>query len=125
MVNDLSRNDIISTLDDIIEKVQNLRGIMLGVSLSALVLAPFAIVISIYLATHPHFLVVIESENEFGFVLIVLLVGILTISGMWLYTGIKQFRTLSGWNKRYRKYLNKREQLDSEISSEYGLGHDE
>lgn len=120
-----SRNDIISTLDDIIEKVQRLRGIMLGMSLSVVVLAPFAIIISVYLATHPHFLVVVENENEFGYVLLIMIVGILTVSGIWLYTGIKQFRTLSGWNKRYRNYRTKREQLDNEISSEYRLGQDE
>ena len=125
MTDEFSRDDIASILDDFIEKIQGLKGMVLGVSLSALVLAPFAIVLSVYLATHPHFLVVIENENEFGFILLILITGILVISAVWLYTGIKQFKALSGWNKKYKRYLNKREQLDNEISTEYKLGQDE
>lgn len=124
MINCLSeneRNDILSSLDSFIEKIQHLRGIMLGVSLSALVLAPFAIGISAYLITHPRFFNLIEQENEFGHLLIVLLVGIIVISGIWLVTGLKQFRSLSSWNERYSKYLQKREELDKQISSQYKL----
>ena len=106
-------------MDSFIDKIQHLRGVMLGVSLSALILAPFAIGISVYLTTHPRFLLLLEQEDDFGVVLIVLLVGILTTSGIWLVTGLIQFRSLSKWNSRYCNYLKRKENLDKTITSTY------
>ena len=108
-------------MDGFIEKIQHIKGLMLGVTLSALILAPLAIGISAYLITHPQFLLLVENENEFGFMLIILLMAVLVTSGIWLVTGIQQFRSLSSWNKRYCNYLRKREDLDDKITSKYHL----
>ena len=115
------RNDILSSMDSFIEKIQRIKGLMLGVSISALILAPFAIGISVYLLTHPKFLHLVENETEFALMLILFLTVVLVTSGIWLVTGIQQFRSLSSWNKRYCDYLKKREDLDKSISSEYYL----
>lgn len=116
-----SSSDILGTIDYIIEKIQNLRKIMLGVSISALVLAPFAIGLSIYLMTHPTFFGILEDKDEFGLFLSILLAGIIVISGIWLFTGIRQYVSLSSWDKRYRNYIHKKEELDRSISKEYHL----
>lgn len=118
-MSDDNNNDILSSMDSFIDKIQHLRGVMLGVSVSALILAPFAIGISVYLTTHPRFLLLLEQEDDFGVVLIVLLVGILVTSGIWLITGLIQFRSLSKWNNRYCNYLKRKENLDKSISSTY------
>lgn len=118
---DQEPKDILSAMDSFIEKIQHTKGIMLGVSLSALVLAPFAIGISGYLITHPKFLTFLENENEFGFMLIVLLSMVLITSGIWLIAGLRQFKSLSSWNKRYGNYLNKRESLDETIAKKFHL----
>ena len=117
-------NDILNSMDSFIEKIQHIRGVMLGVSLSALVLAPFAIGISSYLITHPKFLVFIENENEFGFMLIILLTMVITTSGIWLVAGLRQFKSLSSWNKRYCSYLEKRNSLDETITKKFRLDED-
>lgn len=114
-------NDILSSMDSFIEKIQHIKGIMLGVSLSALILAPFAIGISSYLITHPKFLLLIENENEFGFMLIILLTMVIVTSGIWLVAGLRQFKSLSSWNKRYCDYLEKRETLDDTIAKKFHL----
>jgi len=119
------RSNIIDAMDSFIEKIQKQRAIMLGVSISALILAPFAIGISAYLITHPSFLLVVENEGEFGFMLIVLLVGIIIVSGLWLATGMRQYNSLSHWNERYCNYLKKKEQLDNSISEQYQLDEDQ
>lgn len=116
-----SRSDILGTIDYIIEKIQDLKKVMLGVSVSALVLAPFAIALSIYLMTHPTFFYLLDTKDEFGVFLSILLGGIIVISGIWLYTGIRQYVSLSSWDKRYRNYIHKKEELDSSISREYQL----
>ncbi|MGD2105972.1 MAG: hypothetical protein PVH93_00025 [Nitrosopumilaceae archaeon] len=108
-------------MDNFIEKIQHIKGVMLGVSLSALILAPFAIGISSYLITHPKFLLLIESENEFGFMLIILLTMVIITSGIWLVAGLRQFQSLSSWNKRYCDYLEKRDSLDETIAKKFHL----
>ncbi|EGP93769.1 hypothetical protein [Nitrosarchaeum koreense] len=108
-------------MDGFIEKIQHLKGIMLGVSLSALILAPLAIIISLYLSTHPKFLLLIEQEGDFGILLMVTVIVILVTSGIWLVAGLRQFNSLSKWNNRYYNYLKKKEQLDQSISSQYDL----
>ena len=118
------RNDILSAMDLFIDKIQNLKGIMLGVSISALVLAPFAIGLSIYLVTHPRFLAIVEHETEFGIMLTILLTGILITSGIWLVTGLRQFKSLSSWNQRYCNYLKKKEQLDKSINTKFSLDNE-
>lgn len=119
-----SRTDIISTLDNFIEKIQNLRKLMLGVTISAIILAPLAIGISIYLITHPNFFVILEEKDEFGIFLSILLASIIVISGIWLVNGIRQYTSLSNWNVRYCSYLQKKQELDSQISSEFHLDED-
>lgn len=98
---------------------------MIGVSISAVILAPFAIGLSVYLLTHPSFFYVLEIENDFGLFLSILLGGIIVISGIWLYTGIRQYTSLSLWNKRYCGYLNKKKELDDSISKDYQLDKEE
>ena len=119
-----NRSDLISTVDSFIEKIQNLRKIMLGVSVSAVILAPFAIGISLYLFTHPSFFVILEEQDEFGVFLAIMLAGLIMISGIWLYTGMRQYKSLSNWNQRYCRYLKKKQDLDSQIASEYHLNED-
>lgn len=116
-----SNSDILGTIDYIIEKIQSLRKVMLGVSISALILAPFAIGLSIYLMTHPTFYVMLENKDDFGIFLSILLGGIIVISGVWLFTGLRQYISLSSWDKRYSRYIHKKEELDSSISKEYNL----
>ncbi|PIW33525.1 MAG: hypothetical protein COW27_00295 [Nitrosopumilales archaeon CG15_BIG_FIL_POST_REV_8_21_14_020_37_12] len=108
-------------MDLFIEKIQHLKGVMLGVSLSALILAPLAIGISTYLITHPNFFRLVENESEFATLLIILLTVVLVTSGVWLVTGLQQFRSLNSWNRRYYNYLKRKEDLDKNISSKFHL----
>jgi len=119
--NEVSRSNILSTVDYVIERIQELRKIMIGVSISALILAPLAIGLSVYLSTHPLFFKILEQKDEFGLFLSILLGSIIVISGIWLYTGIRQYRSLSPWKKRYDKYLKKKNELDSSLTSQYKL----
>jgi len=116
-----NHNNILSSMDLFIEKIQQLRGMMLGVSFSALILAPLAIGISLYLVTHPKFFQIIEQEQEFAILLMILVTVVLITSGIWLVAGIQQFKSLNSWNKRYCGYLKKRDDLDKEITSKFHL----
>jgi hypothetical protein len=120
----MSRHDILSLLDNFIEQIHQIRRTLLGVSISALVLSPLAIALSIYLMLHPSFFAILEIENEFGLVLSVLLGAVIIISSIWLITGIRQYHSLSSWNNRYKVYIEEKQKLDKMIESQYGDGLD-
>jgi putative Mn2+ efflux pump MntP len=116
-----TRENILSLMDSFIEQITSIRKTLLGVSISALILAPFAIGLSVYLILHPSFFAILEIENEFGFVLIILLGAVLIISSIWLTSGIRQYRSISSWSKRYNEYKKEKEDLDRKIALQYGL----
>lgn len=115
----ISRHDILSLLDNFIEQIHQIRSTLLGVSVSALVLSPLAIALSIYLMLHPSFFAILEIENEFGLVLSVLLAAVIIISLIWFITGMRQYRSLSSWNNRYKEYIEEKQKLDKMIESQY------
>jgi hypothetical protein len=64
----------------------------------------------------------IETENEFGLVLGVLLGAIIIISSIWLVLGLRQYRLIGSWNKRYRDYIREKQERDRLIGSQYSEG---
>jgi hypothetical protein len=116
-----TRENILSLMDSFIEQITSIRKTLLGVSISALILAPFAIGLSVYLIIHPSFFAILEIENEFGSVLSVLLGAVLIISSIWLISGIRQYKSISSWSKRYNEYKKEKEDLDRKIALQYGL----
>ena len=116
-----SRHDILGLMDAFISQIQQIRKILLGMSVSAIVLAPLAIALSIYLLVHPSFFAVLEIENEFGLVLSILLGAVIIISGVWLVTGIREYRSMNVWKSRYKEYEKEKEELDRKIASRFGL----
>ncbi len=119
--NSTSRRDILKLMDAFIDQIQEIRKILLGMSVSSIVLAPMAIGLSIYLLLHPSFFAVLEIENDFGFVLSILLGAVISISTVWFVTGIRQYRSMSRWKSRYKEYAKEKEELDRKIASRFGL----
>ncbi|MFL6481059.1 MAG: hypothetical protein ACJ70S_08130 [Nitrososphaera sp.] len=120
-----TRQDILTMLDSFIHQIENIRRILFGMSMSAIVLAPLAIALSIYLLLHPTFFAVLEIENEFGIVLTVLLGAVILTSAIWLFTGIRQYYSMNQWKKRYDEYVKEKEEIDKKIASQFGLDQEE
>jgi hypothetical protein len=123
--NESMRQDILSLIDDFIEQIQRIRNILFGMSLSAIILAPLAIALSIYLILHPALFAILEIENDFGIVLIILLGAVIVISGIWFFTGVRQYRSMSTWKNRYNAYSHEKEEMDKKIASQFGLDQQE
>ncbi len=119
--NAAARENILSLMDSFIEQITSIRKTLLGVSISALLLAPLAIGLSAYLILHPSFFAILEIENEFGLVLSILLGAVLIISSIWLISGIRQYKSISSWSKRYNEYKREKDDMDKKIASQYGL----
>jgi len=115
-----SRYRVLSLIDIFIEQIFQIRKTLFGVSISALVLAPIAIGLSVFLLKHPSFFAILEIENEFGVLLAMLLGAIIIISSIWLVTGIRQYSLIGSWNKRYGDYIREKQELDRKIASQYG-----
>ncbi len=119
-----SRQDILNLIDGFIEQIHQSRKILLGVSISAVFLAPLAIGLSIYLLLHPSFFGILETEDEFGSALSLLLGAVIVISSIWLVTGIRQYRSVKFLNNKYEQYMKEKEEIDKQIASQYGLDQD-
>ena len=115
------RHDILTLMDSFIEQIQQIRRILIGMSVSAIVLAPLALALSLYLILHPSFFAVLEIENEFGLILSVLLGAVIVISGIWFFTGIRQYCSMSAWKNRYKEYSKQKEEMDKKIASQFNL----
>lgn len=116
-----SRHDVLSIVDDFIEQIFQIRKILRGVSISAMILGPLAIALSVYLVWNPSFFAILEIENEFGLVLSILLGAVIIISLIWFITGIRQYHLIGSWNKRYNEYIKEKQEIDKTIASQYGL----
>lgn len=120
-----SNHSIRDVIESFVEQIQKTRRLLLGVTVSALILAPLAIGLSVYMARHEHFFFILDEYDEFGTYLGVLLATIIIISSIWLVLGIRQFTMLKSWNARYSSYMKKKEQLDEKISSSFELDEDQ
>jgi hypothetical protein len=119
-----TRTDILKMVDGFIEQISKIRTTLKGVSLSALILAPLALALSIYIIQHPSFFVLMDNQDEFGIVLVTLLISVIGISSIWIFVGIRQYRLVDSWSRRYKEYLRGKEKIDSEIASNFGSTED-
>src|ERR671930_2647189 len=102
------RYRILSLIETFIEQIFHIRKTLLGVSISAVIMAPIAIGLSVYLLRHPSFIAILDMENEFGIVLGLLLGAIIIIPSVWLVAGISQYPLIGSWNKRYGDYIREK-----------------
>ena len=127
-VNSKFRQNVITLMDNFIEqilqKTKDTLSLALSLSLSAIALAPLAIGLSIFLLLHPSFFLILEKESEFGLFLSILLAGVIIVSLIWLVTGIRQYRSIKLWNKKYSIFTERKEELDRNIAAEYDLDQD-
>src|SRR5918911_5577130 len=117
-----SRQGIMTLIESFIENILQVKKTLFGLSISALVLAPLAIALSVFLVQDPSFFAVIEMENEFGLVLSILLGAIIIVSSLWLIAGVKQYRSISSWNRRYNEYVKDKEEKDRRMGALSGSG---
>jgi formate hydrogenlyase subunit 3/multisubunit Na+/H+ antiporter MnhD subunit len=119
-----ARADILNLVDSFIDQMSKIRTVLKGVSVSALILAPLAIGLSLFLVSHPSFFAVIDRESEFGLILVILLALVIVISSIWVIIGIRQYRMVTSWNERYSNYVSNKEEIDRKIALDLGLQDD-
>jgi hypothetical protein len=124
IISNSTSTDILNLVDGFIDQISKIRTVLKGVSISALILAPIAIALSIFLLTHSSFFTILENEDEFGLVLLILLGSVIAIASVWIVAGLRQYRMISTWNKRYNDYIVSKEEIQRTIASEFGFTED-
>ena len=124
IISNSTSTDILNLVDGFIDQISKIRTVLKGVSISALILAPIAIALSIFLLTHSSFFTILENEDEFGLVLLILLGSVIAIASVWIVAGLRQYRMISTWNKRYNDYIVNKEEIQRTIASEFGFTED-
>lgn len=124
----ISPQNVVHLIDRFIEQMLQTRKILtitLFLSICSIIIAPVAAGLSIYLLQHPTFFALLEKENEFGLVLGGLLITVIIVSSLHFVVGIRQYLSIKSWNKNYSIYSKRKEELDKDILSEYGLDEDQ
>ena len=126
-LDNVSPQNVMYLIDGFIEQTRQTKkalSLTLSLSICSIIIAPVAIGLSIFLLLHPSFFAVLENEYEFGLVLIGLLVGVIVVCSIWFVIGVKQYRSIRNWNRKYEIYSKKKEEFDRKVLSEYGLDQD-
>jgi hypothetical protein len=120
----VEHGNLLTQIDELIERVNSVRGVFLGMSFAAIILAPLSILLSAYLILHPSFYKLIDSEDGFGYVLSIFLGIVISVSFTWLITGLRQHQALKSWNKRHQSYLSEKKRVEHVIAAQYGFADD-
>ena len=82
-------------------------------------MTPFALMLSVFLITHPSFFAILEKEDQFGLMLLTLLILIIVISSILFITGLLQYRKIKSWYKNYQEYRRITDDIDKKISEKF------
>ena len=113
------RDSILEVVDDLVFHMNDARTRFMILSVTSLILAPIAIIVALLLVGYPRFLrFLIVGIPEVGLTLFLYLALSTILSAIWLYVGLKEYRFLSKWNDRFKRFISLREQIDREIDSQ-------
>jgi hypothetical protein len=87
--------------------------------ISAFVLAPMALIMGAVLAVNPKFLFFISfREPEVAVVILALLIISVILASIWLFIGMKERTFFSHWDKKFKRYISLKDQIDRELREE-------
>ncbi|MCP8317986.1 MAG: hypothetical protein H3Z52_16015 [archaeon] len=113
------RTSLLETIDDLIFHINDARMLFVILSISSFIIAPIAIIVAIVFIAHPIFLPYLMHRNPFfGVIFFIYIIFVMILSLIWLYVGLKEYRFLSKWNERFKKYISLKERIDRELQKE-------
>lgn len=115
----ISSNNILNLADSFGEEMKKIMNILKLMSISSLVMLTVALGISVYLVYHPLFMNLLSTYSEIRFTLSILTVLILAIFSICIINAVRQYKFISSWNKKYRVFLLRRNELDKKIATDF------
>ena len=118
-------------MDDLISHMNDARKRFRILTFSSLIMAPIAIAIAVLVIVHPFYLRAFitgtptppEPFPPMWSTLLFYVVLTMTLCFIWLYVGLKEYRFLSRWNDRYKRFITLQKQVDREL--EKGIADEE
>jgi len=113
------RTSLLETVDDLIYHMNDARLTFIVMSLSSFIMAPIAIIVTLVFAFHPALIrLMLIKEPVFGIIFMIYIIFTVISSLIWLYVGLKEYKFLSKWNERFKKYMSLKERIDRELQKE-------
>jgi uncharacterized membrane protein len=113
------RTSLLETIDDLIYHMNDARLTFIAMSISSFIIAPIAIIVALVFIFHPALIrLMLIREPVFGIIFTIYIIFTVIASLIWLYVGLKEYRFLSKWNERFKKYMSLKERIDRELQKE-------
>lgn len=113
------RASLLETIDDLIYHMNDARLTFIAMSISSFIIAPIAIIVALVFIFHPALIrLMLIREPVFGIIFTIYIIFTVIASLIWLYVGLKEYRFLSKWNERFKKYMSLKERIDRELQKE-------
>jgi hypothetical protein len=113
-----TRTDVLEVLDELMGRVNAAKMVFLRVSFSGIILAPLSVSLSFYLVLHPSFYRILDVEEGFGYVLVVFIGFLISVSAAWLAAGLRQHLAVMAWSKRCANYLTDKSRKEESLAAE-------
>ena len=110
---------LLETIDDLIFHLNDARSRFMILSITSLVMAPVAIIVAASMIVHPAFIRLLLIREPFAGLLFILYLALtLIISVTSLYVGVREYRFLSKWNERFRRFISLKDRIDRELEAQ-------
>ena len=123
MVNIMGKEDdagLLELIDRLILHINSERTWFNILIATSIFTAPISILFTFYLLLHRKLIAYIFLRDpRLGVLATAYFALIIIVSLLWLIVGIKEYKFLSKWNRRFRKYFSLKEQLDRELRKEF------
>ncbi|MGQ9718509.1 MAG: hypothetical protein ACUVWK_01455 [Nitrososphaerales archaeon] len=110
------RASLLETIDDLIYHMNDARMLFVILSISSFIIAPISIIVAMVITLHPDALRFLLIRNPvFGIIFLIYIIFTVIMSLVWLYMGSREYRFLSRWNERFKRYISLKEKVDREL----------
>jgi len=115
------RESLLEIIDNLVYHV-NMERIWLNVlCMTSIIIAPISLFFTIFMMLHPGILrLTFRFDFPLGLITMAYFIINLFVATLWLVVGLKEFRFLSKWSYRFKRYFSLKEQLDKELQREFG-----
>jgi len=108
-------------IDNLVYHVNMERMWLNVLCMTSIIIAPISLFFTIFMMLHPGILrLMFRFDFPLGLITMAYFIINLFVATLWLVVGLKEFRFLSKWSYRFKRYFSLKEQLDKELQREFG-----
>ena len=113
---DKERKALLEIIDDLIFHVNSRKSLFKFLLIANLILAPIILFATVSIALYPNiFWHISHIAPILGLLLTLLLVLTFEFSIFWIIFGVKEYKYMNNWDKRFRNYFSLKAELDNKL----------